>query len=145
MQPNQQFPKKTANVIYVYIYIHIYIYIIFPEWPWFCWVFFFPPSSPRWPNKKITTRGKRAFKRDARREKRAQAAAGVRKAGVGGGFFQPERCCNWKKEVGNGEFKNTCAYYVYMYIFMRYYYIIITIFMIKSLSFELCFFSSSLS
>lgn len=62
-----------------------------------------------------------------------------------GGFFQPERCCNWKKEVGNGEFKNTRAYYVYMYIFMRYHYIIITIFMIKSLSFELRFFSSSLS
>lgn len=137
VQPNQQFPnKKTTNKSHILFFSWVALILLSG---------FFSPSSPGWPKKKITTRGKRAFKRDARREKRAQAAAGVRKAGIGGGFFQPERCCNWKKEVGNGEFKNARAYYVYMYIFMRYYYIIITIFMIKSLSFELCFFSSSLS
>jgi len=63
---------------------------------------FFPPSSPRWPKKKITTRGKRAFKRDARREKRAQAAAGVRKAGIGEDFSNLRGVAIGKKRWGMG-------------------------------------------
>ncbi len=83
---------------------------------------------------KKSPRGKRAFKRDARREKRAQAAAGVRKAGMGRFFFSGETLRGFAmgKKWGIQEYAKLCIWdSIIMYYIIHI--IIFIYFIIKSL------------